>query len=350
MLLCKNKQTPPTMQKIIEDLKKYVFQALGLQVDVLSFDKYPDLPVFLAVAYKFYKAIILGKQYVLVLAKDPTAFTPNQIATQMEMLEKKLKKPCLYIANYLIAYNRQRLMKYKVPFVIPGIQMYLPDLGLDCRKAEVKKVKASTVLTPSAQTIVIYALINRSLGPFSPSYLAKILNYSPMTMTRALTNLEALGLGVTYRQAKKRLFHFHKNETGFSLWRQALSYMQSPVRESHWIKADKLTIRLIQQSGYIANLSALALQTSIIPPSLPVFAIYDNPSNNKQSLLKFDILPISEGAQMKVEFWKYDPALFAKDHRVIDDFSLYLSLKNIHDERIEKALETLLEKHWKLEK
>jgi hypothetical protein len=46
---------------------------------------------------------------------------------------------------------------------------------------------------------------------------------------------------------------------------------------------------------------------------------------------------------MEIEIWKYDPELLARKG-VVDPLSLYLSLKNIKDERVEMALDTLLEK------
>ncbi|GEM_PF-3944963 len=41
---------------------------------------------------------------------------------------------------------------------------------------------------------------------------------------------------------------------------------------------------------------------------------------------------------MEIEIWKYDPELFAREG-VVDPLSLYMSLKDTKDERVEMALE-----------
>ena len=49
---------------------------------------------------------------------------------------------------------------------------------------------------------------------------------------------------------------------------------------------------------------------------------------------------ITNGIQL--ELWKYPPALFGRNGKV-DPISLYCSLKDTPDERIENELETMLE-------
>lgn len=54
-------------------------------------------------------------------------------------------------------------------------------------------------------------------------------------------------------------------------------------------------------------------------------------------------VPSPDGAAVEPEIWHYDLDLFAKNS-IVDPFSLYLSLKAIQDERIESALQELMEK------
>jgi len=54
-------------------------------------------------------------------------------------------------------------------------------------------------------------------------------------------------------------------------------------------------------------------------------------------------LPESDGASSELEIWNYNPELFSKDG-IVDPFSLYLRLEADGDERIESALENMMEK------
>jgi len=47
-------------------------------------------------------------------------------------------------------------------------------------------------------------------------------------------------------------------------------------------------------------------------------------------------------AGYELEVWSYSPGLFANG-KIVDPFSLYLSLRDIKDERIESAMEKMME-------
>jgi len=48
-----------------------------------------------------------------------------------------------------------------------------------------------------------------------------------------------------------------------------------------------------------------------------------------------------EPGTLEIEVWSYAPILFAKD-KLVDRLSLYLSLKESKDERVEAALEEMM--------
>ena len=49
--------------------------------------------------------------------------------------------------------------------------------------------------------------------------------------------------------------------------------------------------------------------------------------------------------QMAVEMWRYNPHLLSKEDKV-DELSLALSLRDDADERVEAAVDEMLEKLW----
>lgn len=326
------------MNKIIENLKKYILEVLDLQINPKPI-ALTNLPIFFKNSYFIYDVLIYRKSYLLAMARNSEEASPAQIAKHMAQLERIIEKPCIFIADNLPAYNRHRLVLHKVRFVVPCVQMYLPDLGIDYRKTALKNLEVPNAFNPSEQAVIIFALITGPSKTCTPSQLANELHYTRITMTRALNTLEALGLGKTVRKGKERFFYFQEKQD--ILWKQSLPFMQTPVKATYWIQANEKTINAIKGLGYIAGLSALAKKSTVISPNYEIYAIY---FKRWESLPEsFKILPIAEGAQMQIEVWNYDPELFAKD-KIVDDFSLYLSLKNQTDERIEKALENLSEK------
>ena len=41
--------------------------------------------------------------------------------------------PVVYVTEALASYERRHLIAKKVPFIVPGNQLYLPELGIDLR-------------------------------------------------------------------------------------------------------------------------------------------------------------------------------------------------------------------------
>jgi hypothetical protein len=65
------------------------------------------------------------------------------------------------------------------------------------------------------------------------------------------------------------------------------------------------------------------------------------PKRTREEYLKSFDWDLNQKA--RVEVWSYDPKRFAKEG-FVDTFSLYLNLRNDQDERIEAALEEMMEK------
>lgn len=326
----------------IKILKEYFLETLGLKVEPKAFEYQNKFSIFLKNSYIFYFFVIFDKPYILAIAKYPEESTPAQIAKHIEEIEKITKERCIYVAEALPAYNRQRLIAHKVPFVILTTQMYLPDLGIDFRKASKHNPsRVSHRITSSAQTVVIYALINKDKKEFTPSELATKLGYTRMSMTRALNELETANLGKTIRRGKERYFCFHTRKK--DLWKQTMGILQTPIKEVFWIQETEQVCKKIKTFGFIAGLSALSLQSNLNPPSYPIYAIFKDKWKDLIKSENIKKIPISEECSMQVEIWHYDPDLFDKD-RIVDPFSLYLSLKALQDERIEKALIDMMEK------
>ena len=329
------------MQNVVEAVKKYILESLGLQIDPLLWKEGDNLPGFLKDRYTLYAASILDKSYLLAVAEASEEASPAQIAKHMAQIEGIAGLSCIYVSEKLPAYNRQRLVLHRVPFVIPKSQLYLPDLGIDCRKTFSKRISRSSGLIPSSQTVVIYDLVQGFSDCITPSELALNLHYTRMTMTRALNELEERGLGETFRRGKERFFHFPQNKK--VLWERAMEFMQSPVKESVWIQISNEIFDKIKGLGFMAGLTALAGQTMLNPPPYQTFALSHVVWKVLLKSGNIRILPISEGATVQLEIWHYDPALFSKGG-IVDPFSLYLSLQKTNDERIEQALEELMEK------
>ncbi len=323
------------MKKLMEDLKHYLEEILALKIKVRLWAKQKELPFFLVDYYEFYEMDLLSQLCLLMVAKEDLEITPTTVQKHVEQVKKKWSGLCIYVHQGISSYNRIRLIKHRVPFIIPGNQMYLPELGMDLREYFKKIAKNNTrILSPATQAIVIYALLQEEPIKFTPSEIAKLLGYTVMTMTRGFDELKAAKIGQVHKQGRERTWSFIGSKK--ELWEQAKPLMSNPIKTHTWLKQTTSIKKIKVASG----LSALSHYSMLNAPFTPIYAISLDAWKN---VLKDVILPSSEEAVAELEIWHYNPNLFAVEG-CVDPFSLYLTLKDNNDERIESALDEMMEK------
>jgi DNA-binding MarR family transcriptional regulator len=323
------------MKDLLKRCKRYINDKLGIQATFSKHKKTGSLPFFLNDQYDFYRLNLLEKEFAVLAAKNNDDLTPAKIQKHIQIVSEKLQLQAIFLGQSLSSFNRQRLIAYKVPFIIPDNQMYLPDLAIDLKEHFVKARSKIKSLGPAAQVVVLYLLLNPDVDAMTPKELADRVDYSTMTMSRAVDEIEAAGLADVSLDGKRRVAQFDKNRR--QLWETALPYLKTPVIKRLWVDGSK-NIDLLT-----AGESALAKYSMLTPPKRPIYAI----SSKGWKLLKAEIsvegsLYIEE-AQFQLEIWRYEPQILA-EQETVDPFSLYLSLKETQDERIEAALVEMMEK------
>jgi hypothetical protein len=320
--------------KVIEELKEYLDLTLGLHVKVKPWRKQDELPFFLADLYDFYEIALLKNVCVLMLAKGKDEITPSAIEKHKQEIEKKGAGKCIYVHQSISPYNRARLIQHHTSFIIPGNQMYLPEFGIDLREHFKLQKKHGKYLSPAAQITIIYVLIKGIPKKLTPSMLAKHLGYSIMSINRAFAEFNAAKIGEVRKEGRE-LFWTISNRK--ELWAETKKIMRSPVKNRIWLKK----IASLKNFKVFSGLSALSYYSLLNPPSLPTYALSSNILKNLK-LSKDEILPFSDGAAAEIEIWQYDPLLLRQD-KYVDPFSLYLSLEGSGNERVEMALEQMME-------
>ncbi|MBI4578626.1 MAG: hypothetical protein HY718_02935 [Planctomycetes bacterium] len=315
---------------------RYIQETLGLDLHPVPWAGQARLPFLLRDRYRCYRVEILDAACLLMMDAGDEEQSPATIRKHMENLQAHAGGLVIYVRERVTGYNRKRLIEHKVPFVIPGNQMYLPMLGIDLREHFVKLRSQPAEFSPSAQVVVIYWLLSGKDEVLTPSAMAERLKYSPMTMTRAFNELEETRLGKFTTRGRERcvVFSAPKRE----LWLKAQPFLRSPVRRRHHVRTS-----YVPGPGVRAGLTALAQYTMLAEPARPVFAVRGREWARIRPHHEAHLVPAQEPQATEIEIWSYDPSLFA-ENGLADRLSLYLSLKGSQDERVEAALEEMLER------
>ena len=323
------------MEQIASDLRRYFKEMLDIDVQPEQWSEKQNLPIFLRNMYDFFQICILGKPCLITALKEDIELTPTVVRKHMFQVEKKWYDEIIYLQQKVTLYNRKRLIQQKIPFIVPLNQMYLPFLGIDLREnfRKVRKTKAG--LSPSAQVILLYYLINTSQLRMTPNFLANELGFSITTMTRAFDELDAAGLVSIAREGCERVLWFNHDKK--QVWETALDHMHSPVKKRLWIK-----FQHDNPPGTRAGLSALSSYSNLSEPANPVLALERQHWRKVKAGNGVKILNIIESDAIQLEVWSYSPMMFNKNG-VVDRFSLFLSMKENNDEQIQSSLEKMME-------
>jgi hypothetical protein len=265
---------------------------------------------------------------------SPTEQSPAVLRKHMALVRDKWNAEVIYVRPQVTAYNRKRLIEHKVPFVVPGNQMYLPMLGIDLREHFRRLRSQPPTFSPSTQAVVIFALLRGTAEGLTPKAMADRLGYTAMTMTRAFDELEAASLGEITVSGKERRLRFVEGPK--EIWTKAQPFMRSPVEKRLWIHRMKSAPR-----GVRAGLSALAHYSMLAPPAHDVHALSREDWKTLRERQKVIEVPEQDPDVQEIEVWAYTPTLLAEGN-VVDRLSLYLSLKDNRDERVEASLEEMI--------
>jgi len=118
-----------------------------------------ELPYFLHDAFQISELELLGQPIVLAAARAEAKQSLREDRTWLDKVKAVAGQSAVYVTDALASYDRPRLIKQKVPFIVQRNQLYLPDLGLDLRGYFRQRAPAmDATLSPSAQAMLITAL------------------------------------------------------------------------------------------------------------------------------------------------------------------------------------------------
>lgn len=323
------------MQTELHELERYLHDALGIAVTITPWLGGEHLPHFLKDLYGFAQVDLLGMHGLLVFDSNPEEQSPAVVRKHLDLLRTKQDAEVIYVRNQVTAYNRKRLIEHKVPFIVPGNQMYLPMLAIDLREHFRRLRSEAPTFSPATQAALIHVLLRGAEETLTPLDMARILGYSKMTMTRAFDELEAAKLGEMATHGRERCLRFNGRRQ--EIWTQAQPFLRSPVNKRLFIRRIEADLK----EGIQAGLTALAQYSMLAPPVYTTLALSRDDWNTLRQRHKIIEVPDQDPEAQEIEVWAYPPALFA-ERGIVDPLSLYLSLKDERDERTETALEEMM--------
>lgn len=328
--------------KLLDNAIEYVYGLTDTRIfpKELPLEKQDLLPVFISRNYFVNSVSILGKEYVLLVHQHGEKPTPAQAVTYMNKVEDNLQAQAVFVFPQLEAFVRNRLISKRVPFIVPFQHLYLPQGLIDIREQSSKVAFRDRVMlsiSDPAQVMLLYYISNKEkVDKWPLRKWSEKLDYSSMSISRAWKELAAIELCEGQKKGRNLILDF----TGSTreLWERALPYLHTPVRHRKIAIVDTINNLHLRRAG----VTALADYSLISKDARPEFAIKLSDWNaaKKQSIVN-EVSPAND-LGVVIETWSYDPKIIAPGSENVDALSLYLSLQDAPDERIQGALKEML--------
>ncbi|MCL5228360.1 hypothetical protein [Pseudomonas nunensis] len=325
-----------------QEIQNYFESIFGARPEIKHWAKSKGLPFYLLDEYAFHTVTLFGREILVLLAHEPFE-NAAKIRKHIDILKKTVDHPILYATGALKSFERKRLIESGVEFVVPGNQLFAPQLGLDLREFYRSRPPEKSVMSPASQALLIAAIIRGwdERYVFRGVDLAGLDQYSKMTTSRAMKEFQSFGLIEPAVNEKSPRWRFVASAK--TIWDKALPALQSPVKRavfSDWPP-------LIQRA---AGLSALSKSSLLEEPPIPVIAFTKEEwdlelrRSGRIEVGQFD------HALFEVEIWSYSPdhirgeTCVSVSSESVDPLSLFLSLRDSADDRVQISLDEMMEK------
>lgn len=315
---------------------QYLNETLGIKAKETFWNAADILPLYLKAERK-YSVLYIEDTELLLIRMESKAFNLTAFRKQLKKLHEYWCGDVVLCFERLTAYQRKALVENKISFIVPESQLYLPALGIVLQERTASGKKEVSKLSASSQSLLLYFLYHNEKAPLKKVDLSKRLGVSAMNITRAVQELCSLNLVEVQRTGRSD--YVLPVRFGKQLYDSAKQYLIDPVQKRIFVTMRNEFIDLP-----LSGESALAERTMLNIPATPCRAIDRKTYRHYQEMGMDCIDPAwySGTDYIELEIWKYDPMMYA-ENGVVDIISLASAFANTKDERIEIAVEEMLE-------
>ena len=310
---------------------EYLTHVLGIQVKY--FEELNNVPNFLYTRYRVQKVMLDGMPVFFVYPKGELDAI-NVVKKHIERIERSESIPAVLVLNSLTYRQKEYLLRDHIPFIVLGKQIYLPFMAVYLQERNDVEKHTTYDMLPSAQLLLLY-YIYHGCGRLLTSEASRQLGFTATSISRASIQLQEMELIKTRKSGVNKLIYTEKMPQ--ELFNEAKGLMQNPIKRTVYVPKTEVHDLLL-----LSSYSALSEYTMLNPPAVKYLAagsiaVWENVSSVKLQ---------NSDDQYAVELWRYDPKKLA-DGSCVDRLSLALSLDGSGDERVEAAVEEMLDQVWR---
>ena len=310
-----------------------IFQSFYINVSVEKIAL--TLPISFEKRYQYAKMKFHKESFLLI--KEKRRGSLNSFVTQARTMGRKASMDVILVFSKLSDNEKKQLLQARVPFVDFKGNLFFPPLGLALNANH--DVEVFKELTPSEQLTWIAFLLTKGQKVVDVDLLSQITGLPNSTIYRCLRTFKTLN----WLNKPNKLYAYTASKK--ELFLKSESFLFNPIKKR--LLLSDFDLNKIQSDSRLLYGGTYALSY------LTFLAESDENSSYVISQRQFNklSLPLSQHIlEGKIlEIWRYSPFVSefwndfkeTQDRQFVDPISLYLTLKDDDDPRVEEEIEAL---------
>ena len=310
-----------------------IFQSFYINVSVEKIAL--TLPISFEKRYQYAKMKFHKESFLLI--KEKRRGSLDSFVTQARTMGRKASMDVILVFSKLSDNEKKQLLQARVPFVDFKGNLFFPPLGLALNAND--DVEVFKELTPSEQLTWIAFLLTKGQKVVDVDLLSQITGLPNSTIYRCLRTFKTLN----WLNKPNKLYAYTASKK--ELFLKSESFLFNPIKKR--LLLSDFDLNKIQSDSRLLYGGTYALSY------LTFLAESDENSSYVISQRQFNklSLPLSQHIlEGKIlEIWRYSPFVSefwndfkeTQDRQFVDPISLYLTLKDDDDPRVEEEIEAL---------
>lgn len=316
---------------MLHEVESYLRENIDETIVITKSKEMNELPLAMRTAYNHYDIHILDEKCLLIEVTDEMPSIEN-LKKHIKLIESLIECRVVILCKRISLFRRKSLISNRIPFVIMDGQMFLPFIGMDLKKG-IRSIDYEKSFSAAAQLAYLYFLYNKD-SVVNMTDFALEMNLSNMAASRALNELYLANLIYYEVGGKTGRSKAYKRISDKSYYEKGKDFLRSPIKKT--VYAHSVPIGSLP-----AGLDALSDLSMLNPPDHPIVAIHWKQFDTNMIQIEDNMDIVKDLKLVEIQLWNYDPSLFAQ-RKNVDLLSLYLSIKDMYDERILSALDGLM--------
>lgn len=305
-----------------------------------------NLPLYLAKGYNF-EEVLIEKKAVLFMACSRKETSVGELLSHLNKVKELAcyNNEVILVLKSITNYQREKLIKEGLSFVIPGKQIYVPIFGaifiekLQDRFSIPDEGKIE-IMKPTTQALFLELIASMDFSR-SAQELGKKLNVSKMSITRAYKDLERMSIVTKSDEYYVSGYYFSAEIK--EVWTLASKNLMDPVLKNVYVNESLITDELSSEL-IVSGESALSNYSMMSFPRQNVYGITSKKLKKYEETIELQALP--ESNTCKIEIWKHE---MPSKESVLHPLAVFAVLRNEKDERVEDQLEQMIEAYFEKE-